>query len=125
MTAETAAHRRLGGVLFFGIVILLVYLVYLVVSPFVVPLAWAAVLVVVSYPAYERLAARLGPTTGAAVSTAAITLILIVPSLFVMIAFVRQGVNAAQSIQFEVAIGHFAWLNDLWLRIQHRFPAAN
>ena len=125
MTAETAAHRRLGGVLFFGIVILLVYLVYLVVSPFVVPLAWAAVLVVVSYPAYERLAARLGPTSGAAVCTAAITLILIVPSLFVMIAFVRQGVNAAQSIQFEVAIGHFAWLNELWLKIQHRFPAAN
>jgi predicted PurR-regulated permease PerM len=115
----------LGSVLFFGIVILLVYLVYLVVSPFVVPLAWAAVLVVVSYPAYERLAARLGPTTGAAVSTGAVTLILIVPSLFVMIAFVRQGVNAAQSIQLEVAIGHFAWLNDLWVKIQHRFPAAN
>ena len=42
-----------------------------------------------------------------------------------MIAFVRQGVNAAQSIQLEVAIGHFAWLNDLWVKIQHRFPAAN
>ncbi len=125
MTTETAAHRRLGGVLFFGIVILLVYLVYLVVSPFVVPLAWAAVLVVVSYPAYERVATRLGATTGAAVSAAAVTFILIVPSLFVMIAFVRQGVNAAQSIQFEVAIGHFAWLNDLWLKVQHRFPAAS
>ena len=33
-----------------------------------------------------------------------------------MIAFVRQGVNAAQSIQFEVAIGHFAWLNELWVK---------
>ena len=65
------AHKRLGGVIFFGVVILLIYLMYLVVSPFIVPLAWAAVLVVVSYPAYERVAARLGPSTGAAVSTAA------------------------------------------------------
>lgn len=125
MPTETAAHKRLGSVLFFGIVILLVYLVYLVVSPFIVPLAWAAVLVVVSYPAYERVAARLGRNTGAAVTTTAVTLILIVPSLFVMIAFVRQGVNAAQSIQLQVAIGRFAWLNELWLKVQHRFPAAN
>lgn len=122
LTTETTAHRRLGGVLFYGVVILLVYLVYLVISPFLVPLAWAGVLVVVSYPAYERAAARLGPTSGAAVTTAAMTLILIVPSLFVMIAFVRQGVSAAQSIQFEVAVGHFGWLNDLWLKIQQRFP---
>ncbi len=125
MTTETTAHKRLGSVLFFGIVILLVYLVYLVFSPFLVPLAWAGVLVVVSYPAYERVAARLGPNTGAATTTAAMTLILIVPSLFVMIAFVRQGVSAVQSIQFEVALGHFAWLNALWLKIQQRFPAAN
>ncbi len=125
MTTETTAHKRLGSVLFFGIVILLVYLVYLVFSPFLVPLAWAGVLVVVSYPAYERVAARLGTNTGAVTTTAAMTLILIVPSLFVMIAFVRQGVSAAQSIQFEVALGHFAWLNALWLKIQQRFPAAN
>ena len=125
MTTETTVHKRLGSILFFGIVILLVYLVYRVFSPFLVPLAWAGVLVVVSYPAYERVAARLGPSTGAAVTTAATTLILIVPSLFVMIAFVRQGVNAAQSIQFEITTGHFAWLNDFWLKVQQRFPAVN
>ena len=125
MTTETTAHKRLGGLLFFGIVLLIVYLVYLVFSPFLVPLAWAAVLVVVSYPAYERIAARLGPSSGAAVATAATTLILIVPSLFVMIAFVKQGVNAAQSIQFEITTGHFAWLNDFWMKVQQRFPTVN
>ena len=55
--------------MFYGIVILLVYLVYLVFAPFLVPLAWAAVLVVVSYPAYEWLARRWGPVTAAIVST--------------------------------------------------------
>src|SRR5579863_248036 len=104
LTTETTAHKRLGGLLFFGIVLLIVYLVYLVFSPFLVPLSWAAVLVVVSYPMYEWLARTWGPTRAALVCTLAVTVILIVPILFVMVAFVRQGVSAVQELQFQVAI---------------------
>src|SRR5579864_4438390 len=124
LTTETTAHKRLGGLLFFGIVLLIVYLVYLVFSPFLVPLAWAAVLVVVSYPAYEWLARRWNPATAALVSTLGVTLILIGPTLLVMAAFVRQGVDAVQSVQVQVANGHFAWVNGAWARIQQRFPEA-
>jgi predicted PurR-regulated permease PerM len=109
-------------VLFYGIVILLVYLAYLVLEPFLVPLAWAGVLVVVAYPVYERLAQRWGATTAGLVSTLGVTLILIVPTLLVMAAFVQQGVYAVQSIQTQVANGHWAWVNDLWTWIQERFP---
>ena len=125
MTTELSSQKRLGSALFYGIVILLAYLVYLVFAPFLVPLAWAAVLVVVSYPAYERLAKRLKPSAAAIASTAAVTLILIVPTLLVMAAFVRQGVDAVQSVQLQVANGHFAWVSDLWARIQDRFPDAS
>lgn len=123
MTTEASAQKRLGSALFYGIIILLVYLVYLVVAPFLMPLAWAAVLVVVSYPAYEWLARRWGATTAAIAGTAGVTLILIVPTLLVMIAFVRQGVDAFQSI--ELQSGHWAWLNHLWTQIQGRFPGAS
>lgn len=125
MTARSAAQERLGALLFYGIVILLVFGVYLVFASFLAPLAWAAVLVVVSYPVYDRLARRRGSTVAAAMMTAAVTLILIVPVILIMIAFVRQGVDAAQSIELQVATGHWAWLNDLWSRIQQRFPEAN
>ena len=124
MTNELSSQKRLGAALFYGIVALLVYLVYLVFAPFLVPLAWAAVLVVVSYPAYEWLARRWGPVTAAIAGTLGVTLILIVPTLLVMAAFVRQGVDAVQSIQLQVANGHFTWVNDLWARIQQRFPEA-
>lgn len=122
LTTEQSTQKRLGNALLYGIVALLVYLVYLIFAPFLVPLAWAAVLVVVSYPAYERLARRSGPTMASIVSTAAVTLILIAPTLLVMVAFVRQGVGAVQSIQVEVANGHFAWVGNLWSRFQDRFP---
>lgn len=125
MATEASSQKRLGSALFYGIIILLVYLVYLVFAPFLVPLAWAAVLVVVAYPAYEWLARRWGATTAAIASTAGVTLILIVPTLLVMIAFVRQGVDAAQSIELQVSGGHWTWLNHLWAQIQQRFPGAS
>lgn len=122
---EASSQERLGSLLFYGIVILLVYLVYLVFAPFLVPLAWAAVLVVVSYPAYKWLMRRWGATTAALASTAGVTLILIVPTMFVMIAFVRQAVDAEQSIELQVSSGHWAWLNHLWTQAQQRFPGAS
>jgi len=125
LSPEPSSQKRLGSALFYGIVALLVYLAYLVFQPFLAALAWAIVLVVVAYPAYERLARRMGPTTAAIVSTAGVTLILIVPTLLVMGAFVKQGVGAVQEIQLGVANGHFRWVNDLWTRIQLRFPDAS
>jgi len=110
-------------VLFYGLVLLIAYFVFLIFEPFLVPLAWAAVLVVVSYPAYEWLGRRMRPTSAALISTLGVTLILIVPSVLVMMAFVRQGVEAVQSIQFSIAAGHFTWLAEAWTRLHDRFPS--
>jgi predicted PurR-regulated permease PerM len=83
------------------------------------------VLVVVSYPAYEWLERRWGPRRAAIACTGAVTLILIVPVLLVMLAFVRQGVSAVQEFQFQVAIGHYDKLDALWGELQARFPESN
>jgi predicted PurR-regulated permease PerM len=117
-------QKQLGTAVLYGIALLLVYLAYLVFSPFLVSLAWAAVLVVVSYPLYEWVKRKWGPTRAAILCTVAVTLILIVPVLFVMVAFVRQGVSAVQEIGFQVAIGHYTRLNDFWADLQKRFPDA-
>lgn len=125
MAFEPISQKRLGSALFYGIVVVLAYLAFLVFEPFLAALAWAVVLVVVSYPAYAWLARRWKPTVAALVCTAGVTLVLIVPTLLMMGAFIRQGVGAAQTIQQEVANGHFTWVNDLWIRMQHRFPEAS
>jgi predicted PurR-regulated permease PerM len=122
MASDQISQKQLGTVMLYGIAIVLVYLAYLVVSPFLVPLAWAAVLVVVSYPAYEFAERRVGPTRAAILSSVAVTLILIVPVLLVMAAFVKQGVTAVQEFQFQVAVGHYQKLDEFWTRLQERFP---
>jgi len=124
LTPETTSQKQLGVVVLYGIALLLVYLAYLVFAPFLVPLAWAAVLVIVSYPVYEWVAREWGPTRAAILCTLAVTLILIVPVLFVMVAFVRQGVSAVQEIQSQVAIGHYDRLERFWTELRQHFPEA-
>ncbi len=116
------SQKVLGVVFFYGIIALLAYLVYIVFAPFLVSLAWAMVLVVVSYPVYSRLSAKWGPTSAALAATMAVTLILIVPTLFVLFAFVREAVNAAQSLQVGVETGRYPWLGAFWAKLQHRYP---
>ena len=43
----------LTTVLSYGILLLLGYLVFLIMAPFLVPLAWSAVLAIFFYPLYE------------------------------------------------------------------------
>ena len=114
LAAEQSSQKRLGSALFYGIVALLAYLTYLVFAPFLPALAWAIVLVVVSFPAYAWLAPRWGRTTAAVAATVGITLILIVPALLIAGAFIRQGVQAVHQIQLEVVSEHFRWVNALW-----------
>ena len=125
MTVELTTQKRLGTALFYGILVVLAYLVFLVFEPFLAPLAWAVVLVVVSYPVYARLARKWNPTLAATASTVGVVLILIVPALLVTGAFIHQGVEAVQEVQQQIQSGHFSWVNDLWLRVQARFPDAN
>jgi predicted PurR-regulated permease PerM len=122
LTSDPSSQKKLGTALFYGIVVLLAYLVYLIFEPFLVALAWAAVLVVVSYPVYEQLSRRWGRTGAALASTVGVTLILIVPTLLLMAAFVRQAVDAVESVQVGVQAGHYSWIGHLWVRIQQRYP---
>jgi predicted PurR-regulated permease PerM len=122
LAADPITQKRLGSALFYSIVILLVYLVYLIFAPFLVALCWAAVLVVVCYPVFELMAADWGRTKAAFISTLAVTAILIVPILFLMFAFVRQGIGAVQSIHFGFEAGHYTWIADKWAWVQERFP---
>jgi predicted PurR-regulated permease PerM len=118
-----SSKARLDAAIFYGVVLLLGYLVFRIFQPFLVSLAWAAVLVVVFYPSHSRLQTEWGKTRAATASTAAATLIIILPALLVAGAFVRQGLEAARSIQQELSSGHLSSVNHAWLYFQQRFPS--
>jgi predicted PurR-regulated permease PerM len=108
------AGERFGDVLFYGVILLLVYFVYRIFEPFLVPLGWAAVFAVIFYSLNKRLEQRWGRTLSAALSTAGVTLILIVPALLLMTLFVREGIDATRDLQASMAAGEYGGFNRAW-----------
>ena len=100
----------------------LLYLVFLVVQPFLTPLGWAGVLAIIFHPMYERLEHRWGAGRSAAATTIAATLLVIGPMLLVMTAFVREAVVAAGDLQRASADGRFAWIDSAWGTVAQHVP---
>src|SRR5262249_17229719 len=97
--SRATTSDRLTTVLSYGALLLLGYLVFRIAEPFLVPLAWSAVLAIFFYPVHERIARGLKPTQAAMVSTLALTLLLIVPAIVVLVFATRQAIEATTEIQ--------------------------
>jgi predicted PurR-regulated permease PerM len=95
----TTTSDRLTTVLSYGALLLLGYLVFLITEPFLVPLAWSAVLAIFFYPLHEKIAKRVKPSPAALISTVAVTLLLIVPALIVLVYTAKQAIDATARIQ--------------------------
>src|SRR6202011_1485857 len=98
-SSKATTSDGLTTVLSYGALLLLGYLVFRITEPFLVPLAWSAVLAIFFYPLHERIEKSLRPTQAALVSTMLVTLVLIVPAIVVLILATRQAIEATASIQ--------------------------
>lgn len=123
MTTRTT--DRMHDALTWGGLALLVWLAYLVVRPFLIPLGWAAVLAIISYPVYERLSRRMAGGYAAALTTIGATIVIIVPAVALMVSFVREALDIAASLQAAVTDGRLAWVEDAWTALGRRFPTAS
>jgi predicted PurR-regulated permease PerM len=115
---------RVSTALAWGLLAALLYLVYLVIEPFLIPLGWAGVLAVVFYPAHARLARRWGPARAAVLSTLAVTVILVVPIVLVTVAFAREALDAAGNLQRAFAEGRLGWIDRVWHSLEQRMPGS-
>src|SRR5215212_9070362 len=113
-------REHVTAVLFYVALAIFVYLVFQMVQPFLVPLGWAAVLVIVFHPVHERFEARFGPTRAAALSTATVAIIVVAPLIVITTSFVREAVQSASDIQHAFDEGRLAWVERAWDVVQRR-----
>jgi predicted PurR-regulated permease PerM len=111
-------RERLTTLLFYAFVLGLGYFAIQLVWPFLVPLGWATVVVVFFYPVYKRVERRHGRTLAAALSTVLVTVVVIVPTIFVMTAFVNEALRVFDAARTAFDEGRFAWLETLWATLQ-------
>lgn len=102
---NTTTSDRLTTVLSYGALLLLGYLVFLITAPFLIPLAWSAILAIFFYPLYERLLKRSSPTWAALLCTLGVTLLLIVPVLIVLLHAAREAIDASVRIRETLNAG--------------------
>src|SRR5260370_15545446 len=98
-TSAMTTSDRLPAVVSYGALLLLIYLVFRIVDPFLEPLAWSAVLAIFFYSVHERISRRLRPNPAALVSTLGVTLLLIAPALLVLVYTTRQAIDATAGLE--------------------------
>jgi predicted PurR-regulated permease PerM len=79
--------------------LLLGYLVYEITAPFLVPLAWSAVVAIFFYPLHQKVLKRFKPNSAALLSTLGVTVLLIVPALLLLFYAARQAIDAGAKAQ--------------------------
>jgi predicted PurR-regulated permease PerM len=118
----TSTSDRLTTVLSYGALLLLGYLVFLITAPFLVPLAWSAVLAIFFFPAFLLLGKRFSATKAALFSTIGVTLVLIVPVLLVLVFAGREAVEMTVRIRSLINSGSVGVPLNIAEAIRHHLP---
>jgi predicted PurR-regulated permease PerM len=115
---DQLARQRSTMLLFYGCILLLGYLLYQLFEPFLRPLAWAAIFAAFFHTRHKKIEARVGRTGAASLSTAGVMLIIVVPCVLVVMAFIEEATQTLGSIDLaaggsrglERAQGAWSWL---------------
>src|SRR5258708_17715444 len=121
-STSATTSDRLTTVLSYGVLLLLVYLVFRIDEPFRAALGWAAILVIFFYPMHGRLARKFSASRAALLSTLAVTILLIVPAILVTTLFVREAVSISRGVQHSLVEEHAPMVAKRWAWLAQHVP---
>lgn len=113
----------MAQLIFYGGVILVGYLVFLIIAPFLVPLGWAGVLAVSVQPVFRELAPRFGRGRAAGVSVALVLLMIVLPVWLLVQALVGEGAQAVAALQNALSSPPPDRLLTVWTWVQSHVPS--
>lgn len=120
-----ATSSRLTAVVSYGVLLLLIYLVFRIAEPFLSALAWAAILVTFFYPMHKRIAKRISSVQASVISTVAVTILLIAPAILVTTFFVREAVSISRGVQHSLVEQHAPIIAKSWSWIAQHVPGVD
>src|SRR5262245_54633291 len=122
--SRTEPTDLFGVALSWGGLALLVYLVYLVVVPFLPPLGWASVFAILFYPVHSQLRAGWGPSKAALITTFTVAIVVIGPMVVLVSSFTQEAIQAAGTLQSVFEGGGSSRIEQLWRDVQGRLPVS-
>jgi predicted PurR-regulated permease PerM len=83
-------RERFSQLVFYALIILIGYLTYLVISPFLASLAWATVFAVMFHRVHKELTPRIGPGRSALASTLMAAVLIVGPAVMLVSVIARE-----------------------------------
>lgn len=117
------ASDRFRQLLFYVVVLVVGYLAFRVIGPFLAPLAWAGIIAVMMFPVQARLEARIGPARAALASTLLAAVLIIGPAALLISVVTDQLPQAIQFLQ-NLSATTPAQIEEVWNAIRQRSPIA-
>jgi predicted PurR-regulated permease PerM len=108
---------------FYVLVLVAIYLSYLVLGPFLVPLAWAAVFAMLFHNMQVQLAARVGRTRAALILTVMTGLLIVLPAVLLVAVLAREATQVADYLQQSSLITPHR-IDRIWEAVRARSPLA-
>jgi predicted PurR-regulated permease PerM len=121
-STTTTTSDRLTTVLSYGVLLLLIYLVFRIYEPFLTALGWAAILAIFFHPLHRWLSRKFSENKAAVLSTLAVTILLIVPAILITSLFVREAFAISRGVQHSIVEQHAPMIAKSWSWIAHHVP---
>ena len=116
------AKDRFSRLLFYGLVILVTgYLTFQVLSPFLAPLAWAAVFAMMFYRVHLELAGRIGPNRSALVTTLMAAVLIVAPAVLLVSVLAREVPQVIDYVQ-KASLSAPDQIERIWQMVRSRVP---
>jgi len=116
--------ERFSSLIFYATVLLIGYLAWRIVRPFLAEIGWAIVLAICLAPVRARIAPRLGRTRTAVLLALSVLVLIVLPVVFVGTTLVREGGPAVDYLGRQLAnpAGAGARLHEAWGWLRVRAP---
>jgi predicted PurR-regulated permease PerM len=118
-----AGKEYFQKLLFYVFVLLAGYLTYLVLSPFLAPLAWAVVFAMMFHHVHVKLAPRIGPNRSALVTTLLAAVLIVAPAVMLISVLAREVPQVIAYVQ-QVSLTAPRQIDRIWDIAQARSPIA-
>ncbi len=118
-------RERIAQIIYYGAVLLVGYLSFLIFAPFLVPLGWGAVLAVCVYPVHSRLTPRVGRSHAALSSTLLVFVLIVVPVWLLVQVLISEVGQAVTTLQGTATTPPQPpdWLVRSWHWVQAHVPS--
>lgn len=102
-------QKRFASMLIISLIILSFYLLYVVFSPFLVPIIWAIILVIMFYPVYRRLNRGLKGRKSlcALLMTVMVVLLIVLPCTYILSVLASEAISAYVFFERGLENGEF------------------